>query len=280
MPVYPQSIVETLRTKKEKQTKLKDTIKTSLPSIKADNKPQETKKSWTIKRIAKRIFVIGGIIALVIGLYFLIKRLKALVKQLKAQRPQPRQPQTQTPQTQETQAQRPQVTEPPARQTRRPRKKLCTCKCKCCKNCPECQKRKCSGVKRQYNTTPEERARRSARMKKLWQERREEMRQKIKDGTKKSKEFRCTCNCSCCLKCPICRKSKIEIKSPKITPEIKQDSPNLSFRKLTEGQDTSAMCVYPRNDAHPFLRIFIEGLFALSCAPNMKRATEVCHETS
>jgi hypothetical protein len=50
-------------------------------------------------------------------------------------------------------------------------------------------------------------------MKKLWQQKREEMRQKIKDGMKKSKEFKCTCYCACCLRCPICQQSKSEIKS-------------------------------------------------------------------
>jgi hypothetical protein len=44
-------------------------------------------------------------------------------------------------------------------------------------------------------------------MRAIWQKRREEMREKIKDGMKKSKEFKCTCDCACCLRCPICQKS-------------------------------------------------------------------------
>jgi hypothetical protein len=55
--------------------------------------------------------------------------------------------------------------------------------------------------------SPEERERRRARMRAIWQKRRDEMRQKIKDGMKKAKEFRCTCDCACCKACPRCQNS-------------------------------------------------------------------------
>jgi hypothetical protein len=44
-------------------------------------------------------------------------------------------------------------------------------------------------------------------MRGLWQERRDEMREKIKEGMRKAKEFRCTCDCACCKACPRCQKS-------------------------------------------------------------------------
>jgi hypothetical protein len=76
MPIYPQSIIDTLRTKKERQTKLENKIKAPTPSIKADKKRQETQKEWTFERIVKRVIVIGRIIAIAIGLYLLIRKLR------------------------------------------------------------------------------------------------------------------------------------------------------------------------------------------------------------
>jgi hypothetical protein len=227
LPVYPQSIIENMKVKKERTITVKDRIRppdstrtdsqsreTSKTQIKREESPQtdknqqESRKEWTLERIGKRVAVIGGIIAIGIGLYLLIRRLrKRGKKSQRTKEPQIKEPQIQSPQSQE-----PQVREPQTRK-RRSRKKLCTCKCRCCKECPECQQRGCSGVKRQYSMSPEERERRRARMRAIWQKRRDEMREKIKDGMKKSKEFRCTCDCACCLRCPICQKSKSKIKS-------------------------------------------------------------------
>jgi hypothetical protein len=240
IPVYPQSIIENMRTKKERTITVKDRVrppdftrtdvksqKPSITQIKREESPQSNKsqqegqKKWTLKRIGKRVIVIGGIIAIAIGLCLLIRKLRKRGKKLQAQESQSSRPQTQEPQIQRSQSQEPQVKdtrtqspqsqEPqvkePQTQNRRSRKKLCTCRCKCCKECPECQQRGCSGIKRQYNITPEERERRRARMKAIWQKRRDEMREKIKEGMRKAKEFKCTCDCACCKACPTCQKS-------------------------------------------------------------------------
>jgi hypothetical protein len=230
IPVYPQSIIENMRVKKERTITVKDRVRppdstrtdgqsreTSITQIKRDESPeadksqQESQKKWTLERIGKRVAVVGGIIAIAIGLYLLIRRLrrrgkKLETREMQVQNPQVQRPQTQSPQTQTPQSQEPQVRESQT-QNRRSRKKLCTCKCKCCKECPECQQRGCSGVKRQYSITPEERERRRASMRAIWQKRREEMREKIKEGMRKAKEFKCTCDCSCCKACPRCQKS-------------------------------------------------------------------------
>jgi flagellar biosynthesis/type III secretory pathway M-ring protein FliF/YscJ len=229
-PVYPQSIIENMRVKKERTITIKDrvrppdstrtdsqsreTSKTQIKgeeSLKTDKSQQEPQKEWTLERIGKRVIVIGGIIAIGIGLYLLIRRLKRRGKKLETRETQVQNSQLQRPQTQSPQARIPQSREPQVKEPRTPkrrsRKKLCTCKCKCCKECPECQQRGCSGVKRQYSITPEERERRRAMMKAIWQKRREEMREKIKEGMRKAKEFRCTCDCACCKACPICQNS-------------------------------------------------------------------------